>query len=172
MPNIRYQLPGLPESQAAGLSAFLPHFGGYAASGRQAYKYDVAGTMGMMAIPAPTVNTQIQPDQGDKAQMGSARSSDAPQAFWPQKWFQGTIKELPGAGMPIQLYDPVHPGRTTVLPVPIPAIGKVLRSNQAMTARRALLNRVRQLPWFPRVYKAPDSQGAGNSQTGDGSGSA
>jgi hypothetical protein len=74
--------------------------------------------------------------------------------------------------MPIQLYDPVHPGRTTVLPVPVPAIGKVLRSNQAMTARRALLNRVRQLPWYPRTWVTPPADGAGNSRTGDGSGSA
>lgn len=173
MPEFGYELPGLPPDYAGGLSAFMPHFGGQAASGRQAYKYDLTGSMGLLAIPAPTTDTVPSPDRGDIANMGTARSSDAPDQWWPQKWFQRVIAERPGAGMPIQMYDPVHPGKTTVLPVPVRALAKDLRAQQAMTARRAILQRVRQLPWWPRVYFAPMADGAGNApgtgDSGDGS---
>lgn len=156
MAEVRYQVPGVPPGPAAGMTAFLPHFNRAAAGGAQSYKYAVSGHPGTRRIPAPTLNTQMQPDEGDKAQMGTARSSDAPQAWWPQQYYQRFLAERPGAGMPVAVYSPTQPGRTTLLPVPSRDLGIVGRSDSARLARATLLNRVRQLPWFPRVYSAPD----------------
>ncbi len=168
MPEFAYQLPGVPPDYAGGLSAFTPAFGGQAGSGRQPYKYGVTGTMGASGVAAPTVNTTSRPGDNDAATMGTSRSGDAPDEWYPQQWYQDVIRERPGAGMPVQIYDPVHPGRTTVLPVPATAIRQSLISGQAMTARRAVLNRIKQLPWWPRSYTAPSADGAGNAPgTGD-----
>jgi hypothetical protein len=155
VPSFRYVVPGLPPEQH-GRTAFAPVFPGYAASGRQAYKYAVTSWLGRVAAPAPTVNTQISPDAGDKAQMGYSRSSDAPDAWYPQKGYQGEICEPPGAGMPIQVYDMNRPGLTTVLPVPAVAVAPTSRRDSATLARPALLNRARQLPWWPRTRVTPD----------------
>src|SRR5215472_6924096 len=156
MPEIRYVLPGVPEGPAAGLSAFMPVYGGYAASGRQAYKYDVTSTLGRVAIPAPTVNTQISPDAGDKAQMGTSRSSDAPQAWWPQESYQAVAVER----APVLTPDNGDTaGPRSLMPVPAVSLPKTSRRDQALLARPALLRRVRQLPWFPRLYQAPNWPG-------------
>lgn len=155
MPDVRYSVPGVGQGPAAGLTAFLPHFNRLAASGAQSYKYAVRGWPGNMAHPAPTTDTQISPDSGDKAQMGSARSSDAPEAWWPQDWDQTFIAERPGAGMPVAVYSPTQPGLTTVIPVPATDFRATWQRDSARLSRRAPLNRVAQLPWFPRAYRAP-----------------
>jgi|SRR5215469_5073029 len=156
MPDVRYVVPGIGPGPAAGLTAFLPHFNRAAAGGAQSYKYAVRGYPGNQAHPAPTVDTQMSPDSGDKAQMGYARSSDAPEAWWPQDWDQVFIAERPGAGMPVQVYSPTQPGLTTLLPVPATDFRATYQRDSARTSRPAVLNRVAQLPWFPRVYKASD----------------
>jgi hypothetical protein len=156
MPDVRYELPGLSRGPAAGLTAFMPHFNRYAASGAQSYKYAVRGWPGNMAHPAPTVDTVPSPDLGDLAQAGYARSVDAPQAWWPQDYDQTFIAERPGAGMPIQYYDPTRPGLTTVLPVPSTDYRALYQKDSYRNTRRAILNRVRQLPWWPREYVAED----------------
>ena len=156
MPEFRYALPGLPAAGAqGGVSAFMPHFGGYAASGHQQYKYALTGRPGTEAIPAPTINTQISPDQGDLAQMGTARSSDAPDVWFPQEYYQRVAIEAPGAGMPILRVEDATTSLRTLLPVPAVDVAKLLRSKQAMSPPTGVVQRVRQLPWFPRLYQAP-----------------
>lgn len=156
MAEARYQVPGIPEGPAAGLSAFMPQLTPHAASGAQAYKYDVVSYLGLVQVPAPTGDTQISPDIGDAGMMGSGRSSDAPQAWWPQKGYQATALERPGAGMPVQVYSPTQPGLTTLLPVPAQDYRAQYGRDSARLARPAILQRIRQLPWFPKLYQAPD----------------
>ena len=76
---MRYTV-ALPARLVGGVTAFTPNMTRLAASGAQMYKHAVTGQPGTLGIPAPTRDTQISPDEGDKAQMGTARSSDAPTA--------------------------------------------------------------------------------------------
>ena len=154
MAEVRYQVPGVPAGPARGLSAFTPGLTRQAGGGAQRYKYAVTSLLGRGAIPAPTVNTQMSPDLGDLAQAGTARSSDAPQAWWPQQSYQALAVERPGAGMPIAYYSPQFPGRTTLLPVPAVNLRTRYLADSARLSRRAVLNRVRQLPWWPRTWQA------------------
>lgn len=156
MPEVRYQVPGVPDGPAAGLTAFMPQLTYHAASGHQAYKYDVVSYLGLVQVPAPTGDTQMSPDAGDLALTGAGRSSDAPQAWWPQKGYQARALERPGAGMPIQVYSPTQPGLTTVLPVPAQDYRAQYVRDSARLARPAILQRIRQLPWFPRVNRVED----------------
>jgi len=157
MADVRYQVPGVPEVGARGLTAFTPHFNRHAASGAQSYKYAVTGRPGTAAIPMTARrDTQISPDEGDRAQSGWARSSDAPDAIWPNQYYQSYAAEYPGAGMPVAYYSPTAPGRTTLLPVPATDWRGLYQHDSARLSRRAILNRARQLPWFPRIYTAPD----------------
>lgn len=156
MPEPRYSVPGIPQQESNGLTAFMPHFNRHAGGGYQQYKYDVTGRPGTEAIPAPTVDTQISPDQGDKAQMGFARSSDAPPVWFPNQYYQRVIAEPPGAGMPIYLPgDSIPDGSGDVLPIPAVDVALHLRTGQAMSPPTGVVQRVRQLPWFPRLYTAP-----------------
>lgn len=161
MPDVRYSVPGVPEGPAAGITAFMPQFIRHAASGAQAYKYDVYSSLGMAAIPAPTGNTQMSPDQGDRAMSGTSRSSDAPQAWWPFVSYQAVAIERPGAGMPVQVYSPTQPGLTTLLPVPATDLRTLYQRDSARLSYRAILNRVRQVPWWPRTYRAEDGSSNG-----------
>jgi hypothetical protein len=166
MTDVRYSVPGVPPAPAAGITAFVPHFNRMAASGAQSYKYAVHGSPGTEAIPMTArVNTQISPDYGDLAQAGPARSSDAPDAIWPQLYYQSFIAE-PAQSAPLtgpRYYSPQQPGLTTLLPVPAEDGRALYQAKSARLAYRAVLNRVKQLPWFPKLYTAPDSQGAGNA---------
>jgi hypothetical protein len=163
MPDVSYRVPGVPPGPAAGISAFLPHYNRPAGGGAQAFKYAVVGFPGTRMIPAPTRSTTPSPDPGDKVRKGTSASSDAPDGIWPNKYYQGFIAEPPGAGMPVQYYSPTQPGLTTLLPVPANNLALGLRSDQARLSRRAVLQRVRQLPWWPKQYEAPGNNGAGNS---------
>lgn len=156
MPDVRYNVPGVPPGPAAGITAFMPQFVRHAASGAQAYKYDVELYQGMRRIDAPTGDTQMSPDSGDMATGAQARSSDAPEAWWPSKGFQRVALERPGAGMPIKVYDPARPGPTTLLPVPAQDFRAQYTRDSARLAYRAVLQRARSLPWFPRVNRAEE----------------
>lgn len=156
MPEVRYSVPGVPPVAAMGLSAFMPHFNRAAAGGAQGYKYAVNGSPGTRGIPAPTRDTVPSPDKGDLGLAGQSRSSDAPDMIFPQKYYQEYIAEPPGAGMPVRYYSPTQPGLTSLLPVPAEDGRAGYQRDSARLSRRALLNRVRQLPWFPRMYQAPD----------------
>ena len=157
MPEVRYSVPGVPREVSAGLNAFTPHFNRPAASGAQSYKYAVTGRPGTQAIPMTAhQDTQISPDRGDLAQMGYARSSDAPDVIYPNQYYQRFIAERPGAGMPIELSgDSIPSGTGDVLPVPAVDVALRLRGNQALSPPTGIVQRVRQLPWFPRLYQAP-----------------
>jgi hypothetical protein len=95
----KYVVPGVP--RGAQPSAFMPHWNKYAASGAQSYKAGLVGQPGTQGIAAPTTNTQISPDMGDKAQAGTARSSDAPDVWYPQLYYLPFLSGgYPGAPAP------------------------------------------------------------------------
>jgi len=117
----RYQVTGIPPDVAArGLSAFMPHFTRLAAGGAQAYKGQVTGRPGTAAIPMYPGNSVPSPDEGDRAQMGTSRSSDAPNAFWPnQYWTQpDPLNDTSGGTAKVEVYTPTRPQDTTMIPVP------------------------------------------------------
>lgn len=155
MPEVRYSVPGIPPEKSAGLSAFMPHFDRQAAGGAQTYKYAVTGRPGTQAIPAPTRDTQMHPDVGDLAQTGDSRSSDQPDAIFPNQYYQRFIAEQPGAGMPIMRVEDQTAGLRSLIPVPAVDPALRARGNQNMTSPTGIVQRVRQLPWFPRLYQAP-----------------
>jgi hypothetical protein len=94
-----------------GHTALTPQYVRYAASGAQEYKGTVTGQPGTQAIPVQPVVPS--PDPGDIAAMGLSRSSDAPNVFYPNQYFnRAPIRELPGAGMPVSVYS------DNLMPVP------------------------------------------------------
>lgn len=107
---MRYQVTGVPAGVQ--MSAIMPNLVRLAASGAQQYKQALRGSPGTMAVAAPTQDTVPSPDLGDLAQAGTARSGDAPQAWYPQMWFQDSLTERPGAGTAIRVYS------DNMLPVP------------------------------------------------------
>jgi hypothetical protein len=134
----RYQLSGLPPVAARnGLTAFLPHWNNYAASGAQSYKYGVHGGP-VQAIPATTTDTA--PGTGEilrLAQGGTAQSADAPQSWYPDHYqVLNNYGNPPGAGMPIERYNPVRPQDTTMIPVPAVSLRALLLANSAALSGR------------------------------------
>jgi hypothetical protein len=102
---MKYVLSGIPAG--AQLSAFMPHWTRYAASGAQRYKGSVSGQPGTMAVAAPTGDTVPSRDIGDLALAGTARSSDAPDFIWPNLYYDRTLN---GAGTmgpvtPVRIYS-------------------------------------------------------------------
>jgi hypothetical protein len=155
MTDVRFSVPGVPPEAAKGITAFAPHFNRMAASGAQAYKYAVSGFPGTRAIPQQAkVDTQISADYGDLALAGTARSSDAPDAIWPNQYYQRFIAEYPGGPdiTTTAVYSPQFPGLTTLLPVPAEDGRAAYLAGSAALSRRAVLNRKREVPVFPRMY--------------------
>lgn len=164
MPDVRYSIPGVPADPAKGITAFAPAFIRHAASGAQQYKGAVRGYPGTRGIPMEArENAQISPDYGDLASAGTARSSDAPDMIYPNQYYRAWAEEPAGGtpGMAIQVYQPQFPGLTTLLPVPAEDGRATYQAKSARLAYRAVLNRVAQLPWFPRVYQPPSGSGNG-----------
>lgn len=158
MTDVRYAVPGVPPDPAKGITAFAPHWNRHAASGAQDYKYAVRGYPGTRAIPqSARSDTQISPDYGDLSAAGSARSSDAPDAIWPNQYYQDRIEEPPGQNDPAmpQIYQPQFPGLTTLLPVPAEDPRGAYLAQSAVLTRQAILNRAGQVPVFPRLYSPP-----------------
>ena len=116
----RYRTTGLPPAAANGATAFAPHFNRLAGSGAMEYKAQVEGHPGTLGIPVEGSFLPVpSPDLGDIAQMGYSRSSDAPNMIYPNKyWATPEPAFWPGAGMPVQMYNPVRPQDTTMIPVP------------------------------------------------------
>lgn len=158
MPDVRYQVPGVPKGPGQGITAFMPHFNRFAASSAQQYKY---GLMGGPAWPHPVDmrDWPPSPDLGDLAQAGYARSSDAPDGYWRDDYdFVAPRAERPGAGMPILIPDLCDTtGMRSLIPMPSGPTDVIARTQSARLSRPGLLNRVKQAPWFPRVYNAPDA---------------
>lgn len=164
MTDVRYSVPGIPPDPAKGVTAFSPAFVHHAASGARQYKQAVQGYPGTRAIPMEArVNAQIAPDYGDLSMTGWHRSSDSPDSVWPNQYYQAAPGE-PGHGWPdagVQVYQPQYPGLTSLLPVPAEDPRGAYQRRSARLTYRAVLNRVAELPWFPRIYKPP--QGGGNA---------
>jgi hypothetical protein len=92
----------------------MPHWNKYAASGAVEYKHAVDGNPGTLAIPAPTTNTQMSPDKGDLILAGPARSSDAPDVWYPSKYFEQSLdgNGTMGPVTPVRIYS------DNLMPVP------------------------------------------------------
>ena len=139
----RYTVTGIPQhlasGEALGLSAFLPHYNRLAASGAQAYKGSVTGHPGTVAIPMQPYN-KLGGGSGlnDLALAGTSRSTDAPNAIWPNQYYTNAATQgppgcryWPGAGMPVQMYDPTRPQDTTMIPVPATDLRAVYQRHSA-----------------------------------------
>jgi hypothetical protein len=114
----RYTVSGLPPQAAAGHTAFMPHFNRLAASSAQQYKGQTEGQPGTRGIPVNTPQV-LRGQAVSLALKGQAASSDAPNMIYPNQYFAYPEPGFwPGAGMPIQMYDPVRPQDTTMIPVP------------------------------------------------------
>jgi hypothetical protein len=135
MPSPRYMTSGLPPEAANGHTAFMPHFNRLAASGAMAYKSLRPGSGPAAYHYAPTRDTVPSPDLGDMAQYGTGASRYAPDGFWPNDYDAIPHPEFyPGAGMPIQVYNPTRPQDTTMIPVPAVSLRAVLQANAANLA--------------------------------------
>jgi hypothetical protein len=112
MTAAKYVVPGVPAGAMP--SAFMPTWTKYAASGAVEYKHAVDGNPGTMGIPAPTRDTVPSPDLGDIAQMGLSRSSDAPNMFFPTKYFEQSLdgNGTMGPVTPVRIYS------DNLMPVP------------------------------------------------------
>jgi hypothetical protein len=96
---IAYQVPGWPAGQQ-GHSAVTPHFNRLAASGAMAYKDRVTGEPGTLAIPVD--GPGVPQNTVGQAQMGRARTSDAPRSFRPNLYYARPERSFwPGAGVPV-----------------------------------------------------------------------
>jgi hypothetical protein len=127
----RYRTTGLPPEAANGHTAFMPHYNRLAASGAQSYKTLTGGPV--QRIPVSNLSaTTPSPDLGDIAQMGSARSSDAPPAIWPDQYVPLPAWE-PGAM--IQRNNPTRPQDTTMIPVPAGNLAPALRMHSALLSQ-------------------------------------
>jgi hypothetical protein len=155
MTDVRFSVPGVPPEAAKGITAFAPHFNRQAGGSAQDYKYAVQGYPGTRGIGVSArTDTQISPDYGDLAQAGTARSSDAPDAIYPNQYYQGFIAERPGGNSPNpRVYSPQFPGATTLLPVPAEDGRAAYLAGSAALAQAAVLNRKRQVPIYPRIYQ-------------------
>lgn len=156
MPEVRYSIPGVPPDAAKGITAFAPHFNRPAASGAQDYKYAVNGHPGTRGIHVDARARNIEAHYTGQAMSGSARSSDAPDAIYPNQYYQRFAAEPPGGqGATPRVYDPQRPGRTTLLPLPAEDGRAVyLQASAALANPTAATRRPGQVPWFPRFYSA------------------
>lgn len=155
MPEFRYSVPGVEPDPAKGISAFAPHYNRPAGGGRQSYKYAVVGRPGTHPIPVPARrDSQISADYGDLASAGTSRSSDAPDAIYPNQYYQAFAVETPGGVEPRpRIYNPVAPGATALIPIPAEDGRAVYLAGSAALSRRAVLNRAKPMPQFFRNYR-------------------
>jgi hypothetical protein len=136
----RYTTTGIPQHLAAGenlgLSAFMPHFNRLAASGAQAYKGGVRGYPGTKGVPIKGMaNTIPSPDIGDIVLGGSHATYMQPNVIYPNLYWVTPAEDYwPGAGMPIQMYNPVRPQDTTMIPVPATDLRGVYQARGALLA--------------------------------------
>lgn len=154
---------------AAGLSAFMPHLNRLAASGAQQYKMSsgVEGYPGTKRIPVyPQARSPVTDTPVSLALKGTGSSADAPDEFYPNiYWLHPEREFYPGAGMPIQVYEPTRPQDTTMLPVPAVSYRAYWLRQQANLAygvgpggQRQVVAWPRQLArWLPRNSLSQDT---------------
>lgn len=144
-----FTVPGWP-SAVLGHAAAVPHLNRMAGSGAQQYKDGLTGQPGTQAIP---VDTSWIPPSGraGQAQMGLSRSTDAPQAFYPNLYFAAPQRDYwPGAGMPISVRS------DNLMPVPavdprgIPVTAQIPINNGRTRGRRQIAA-IPGLPTWPHV---------------------
>jgi len=159
MPTPRYRVTGVPPEAPPGMTAYLPHFNRYAASGADKFKYLKPGSGPAAYRPISNMSaTRPSPDLGDLTLAGTATSANAPDAIWPNDYDAIPHPQYwPGAGMPVQMYDPTAPELTTMIPVPAVNPSIALRANSASIAmgvspggRQAMSERPRIPNWRPR----------------------
>jgi hypothetical protein len=127
-----------------GHTALTPAYTRYAASGAQAYKGQVSGQPGTQAIPVRPLDKVPSPDAGDIALMGLSRSSDAPNVFYPNQYYnRAPISEPPGAGMPVSVYS------DNLMPVPA-ADPRGIPSTQYMPINQRGQAQIQSRPLLPR----------------------
>jgi hypothetical protein len=109
---MRYQVTGVPAGVQ--LTAIMPHLNRLAGSGAQQYKPTVQGHPGTLGVPAPTGDSVPSPDLGDLAQTGFHRSADAPQAWYPNQYYDASLNGGGAMGpvTPVRIYS------DNMLPVP------------------------------------------------------
>lgn len=159
----RYQVSGLPPVASRGLSAFFPNMTRSAGSGAQQYKDGLTGWPGTPAIgitPQGTVN----PDVTSLANKGTASSADAPWVICPGKYWALPERNY-RPGLQIQMYDPVAPQNTTMIPVPAVSYRQYYQRHAAGLAAGIAPSSGRQVKWPPRLPKWP------GGATGSGAGS-
>lgn len=159
-------MSGIPPAQAAlGLSAFMPHYNRLAASGAQRYKNNVTGHPGTQAVPIDRPGPP-SPDIGDVVLGGRAQSSDAPAAIWPNQYWTGTdrVFDTTGGTAMVQVYNPVAPWLTTMVPVPATDLRSVYQARSATLAGGIDNNRasaLRQATNFVRWPRRRSGNGPG-----------
>lgn len=156
----RYQTSGIPPSVAArGLSAFMPHYNRLAAGGAQQYKHNVHGYPGTLPVPVSGLTLPVpSPDFGDLALAGGARSTDAPDVIWPNKYWTDPDPywDRTGGTAQVQVYNPVAPWLTTMIPVPAVDLRGVYQARAAAlsggiaTDRSAALKQASNFLRWPR----------------------
>ena len=158
-----YAVTGIPPGSAspdthgpaAGLSAFMPHLNRMAASGAQQYKFSsqvegYPGTRRIDVYPQARVPSDMD-SPATLALKGGASSTDAPEFFYPNiYWARPEREYYPGAGMPVQIYDPVRPQDTTMLPVPAVSYRAYWLRQQAMLSYGVEPGGQRQVIAWPR----------------------
>ena len=153
MPGFRYSIPGVPPDPAKGITAFAPSYNPPAASGAQSYKYAVVGRPGTHGIPVPARALNVEGHHIAQATQGTARSTDAPDAIYPNQYYQAFAAETPGGNAPRpRVYNPTAPGATTLLPIPAEDGRAAYLAGSAMLSRPGPLNRVKPMPSWERDY--------------------
>jgi hypothetical protein len=174
MPAPRYRVTGVPVDQAPmvhGATAFLPHYHRMAASGAQKYKYFLPD-VGLPGVngPAQAIPMDGQQRNANTADgftmvfMGTSTSQWAPDVFCQDNY--NPVPEpsyWPGAGMPVQVYEPTRPWMTTMIPVPAVNPALALRQQSAVLSagvesqqdskKRAMYDTPRTPSWLPRRRK-------------------
>jgi hypothetical protein len=109
---VKFVLSGVP--QGAQVSAFMPHWNRAAGSGAQRFKGAVSGQPGTKAIPAPTGDSVTRAGPVGQAQMGTARSVDAPDFIYPNQYFERSLNGdgTMGPVTPVRIYS------DNLMPVP------------------------------------------------------
>jgi hypothetical protein len=90
---MRYIVPGIPAGKDR--SAFTPNMTMLAGGGAQSYKGAVSGQPGTMGIPVDNPGARVDPGPSAQAMMGYHRSSDAPNQFFPNIYYQRALTNSP-----------------------------------------------------------------------------
>lgn len=157
----RYRVSGLPPAAGRGMSAFFPNFNRLAASGAQQYKDMLTGHPGLPGIGIASAGTPADTITA-KALKGTASSSDAPWNIYPdQYWALPERNYRPG--LQVQVYDPVAPQNTTMIPVPATSLRQRHLRHSAALAGGVQGSSTRQVKLWPKLIRWP-GRSTGNGQ--------